>query len=88
MPVLQHFLHKWTALLIIIMGMGAFVITSAFFSVYSVAVDTILVCFYEHVGKHDGRKQTPFFKSLDLTNILNFKEQKEGTDNPIYMETM
>ena len=61
--------YKVVPLIVVIIG--TYAIASCFFSVYSMAVDTIFLCFLEDLDRHKGG---PYFMSEDLKNILNLKE--------------
>ena len=56
--------------------LGSYAIASTFFSVYSMAVDTIFLCFLEDIDKHDGSAESPYFMNEDLLRILEIKEDK------------
>ncbi|KAM8706509.1 hypothetical protein ACLKA7_010731 [Drosophila subpalustris] len=49
---------------------GAFLITSVFFGVYSMAVDTLFLCFLEDCERNDGTPEKPYFMSKQLMKIL------------------
>ena len=59
-----------------IIVLGSYAICSTFFSVYSMAVDTIFLCFLEDLDKHDGSEDSPYFMNQDLMRILEIKEEK------------
>ncbi|KAH8306254.1 hypothetical protein KR018_005316 [Drosophila ironensis] len=52
---------------------AAFLITSVFFGVYSMAVDTLFLCFLEDCERNDGSPEKPFFMSKQLMKILGKK---------------
>ncbi|XP_052862556.1 choline transporter-like 2 isoform X1 [Anopheles cruzii] len=54
---------------------GTYIIASIFFSVYSVAVDTLFLCFLEDCERNDGSAERPFFMSKSLLKILGKKQQ-------------
>ena len=58
----------------VVVILGTYAIASSFFSVYSMAVDTIFLCFLEDVDRHQGG---PYYMSEDLKQILELNEQKE-----------
>ena len=64
----------------IIIIVGTYAISSTFFSVYSMAVDTIFLCFLEDLDKHDGSPDNPYFMNDDLMRILEIKENKTDDD--------
>ncbi|XP_050091219.1 choline transporter-like 2 isoform X1 [Anopheles aquasalis] len=55
--------------------LGTYIIASIFFSVYSVAVDTLFLCFLEDCERNDGSAERPFFMSKSLLKILGKKQQ-------------
>ncbi|XP_035919880.1 CTL-like protein 2 isoform X4 [Anopheles stephensi] len=54
---------------------GTFIIASIFFSVYSVAVDTLFLCFLQDIERNDGSAERPFFMSKGLQKILGKKQK-------------
>lgn len=74
-PTLNFFL---TPVIVVIIGM--FIIACTFFSVYTMAVDTLFLCFLEDLEMHDGSPEKPYFMSKNLMKILNktnkFEEPK------------
>ena len=86
-----HLNYNFVPMAIIILG--SYAIASTFFSVYSMAVDTIFLCFLEDLDKHglfscvidnclkifnlDGSQENPYYMNEDLMRILEIKEDKE-----------
>ena len=68
--------YRFVPMVVIILG--TYAIASCFFSVYSMAVDTIFLCFLEDLEKHgpDG----PFYMSEDLKQILEIEEPEQKGD--------
>ena len=64
--------YKWVPLIMVMVG--TYSIASCFFSVYSMAVDTIFLCFLEDLDRHQGG---PYFMGKDLKKILDLKEYRE-----------
>nr|XP_029731394.1 CTL-like protein 2 isoform X3 [Aedes albopictus] len=62
----------------ILVFVGTYVIASVFFSVYSVAVDTLFLCFLEDCERNDGTQEKPYYMSKSLMKILG-KKQKFDT---------
>ncbi|XP_062563117.1 choline transporter-like 2 isoform X2 [Armigeres subalbatus] len=62
----------------ILVFVGTYVIASVFFSVYSVAVDTLFLCFLEDCERNDGSQEKPYYMSKSLMKILG-KKQKFDT---------
>ncbi|MCJ8735528.1 hypothetical protein PDJAM_G00248130 [Pangasius djambal] len=55
---------------------GAYLIASGFFSVYSMCVDTLFLCFLEDLERNDGSAEKPFYMSKNLMKILNKKNKQ------------
>merc|ERR1711874_329495 len=66
--------YQFVPMVIIILC--SYAIATTFFSVYSMAVDTIFLCFLEDIDKHDGSEENPYFMNEDLLRILEIKEDK------------
>ncbi|XP_064616892.1 choline transporter-like protein 2 [Liolophura sinensis] len=60
--------YYWTP--IVLVGIGAFMIATCFFSVYDMAVDTLFLCFLEDLERHDGSEEKPYYMSKGLMNLL------------------
>jgi hypothetical protein len=64
---------------------GSYLVASAFFSVYSMAVDTLFLCFLEDLERNDGSKERPYFMSQSLRRILGKMEgvaRRQATGPP------
>ncbi|XP_038114257.1 choline transporter-like 2 [Culex quinquefasciatus] len=62
----------------ILVFFGTYVIANVFFSVYSVAIDTLCLCFLEDCERNDGSKERPYHMSNSLMKILN---NTQGVNN-------
>lgn len=62
---------------VIIIAVGSFVIASGFFSVYSMGVDTLFLCFLEDLERNDGSAEKPFYMSKELMKIMDKKNDPE-----------
>lgn len=60
---------------IIIVVLGSYIVTSTFFSVYSMAVDTLFLCFLTDLENNDGSAEKPYFMSKGLMKILGKKNK-------------
>jgi choline transporter-like protein 2/4/5 len=69
-PVLNY-----TVVPILIIGFGTYFIAGIFFGVYSMAVDTLFLCFLEDIERNDGSPEKPYFMSRELMKILNKKNE-------------
>lgn len=54
----------------IVVAIASYFMTSVFFSVYSMAVDTLFLCFLEDCERNDGSPQKPYFMAKHLMKIL------------------
>ena len=54
---------------IICIVVGTYFITTSFFNVYSMAVDTLFLCFLQDLKQNDGSRQHPYFMSKGIDNI-------------------
>ncbi|XP_065646897.1 choline transporter-like protein 4 isoform X2 [Hydra vulgaris] len=61
---------------IVIITVGAWVVSTAFFGVYEMAINTIFLCFLEDCERHDGSPDKPYYMSKKLMKILNKKNKK------------
>jgi len=60
---------------VIIVAIGTFFIATVFFSVFTMAVDTLFLCFLEDSERNDGSSEKPYFMSRDLMKILGKKNK-------------
>ncbi|OWA53451.1 Choline transporter-like protein 5 [Hypsibius exemplaris] len=70
---------NYIAVPLITVIIGSYFITSAFFGVYAMAVDTLFLCFLEDLERNDGTLAKPYFMSKNLMRILGKKNKKEKT---------
>ena len=61
---------------VIIIAIGVYFTASQFFSVYTMAVDTLFLCCLVDMEQNDGSKEKPYYMSKKLRNILNLKQKK------------
>ena len=54
---------------LILIAVGAFILTSVVLDVYLMAIDTIFLSFLEDVEKNDGSSEKPFYMSKGLQAI-------------------
>lgn len=64
-PALNYFFTP-----IVFIVVGTYLIASAFFGVYAMAVDTLFLCFLEDLERNDGTPERPYYMSKDLQKIL------------------
>ncbi|XP_041974364.1 choline transporter-like 2 isoform X2 [Aricia agestis] len=60
----------------IILGIATYLICTIFFNVYSMAVDTLFLCFLEDCERNDGSPEKPYFMSKNLMKILGKRNSK------------
>ncbi|XP_037514055.1 choline transporter-like protein 4 isoform X3 [Rhipicephalus sanguineus] len=65
---------------ILTISVGAYIIASSFFSVYSMAVDTLFLCFLEDCERHDGSEEKPYYMSKELMKILGKQNRLQEAD--------
>uniref|UniRef100_A0A8C7G4Y2 Choline transporter-like protein n=1 Tax=Oncorhynchus kisutch TaxID=8019 RepID=A0A8C7G4Y2_ONCKI len=65
--------YYWMPIIVVVVG--AYLIAHGFFSVYSMCVDTLFLCFLEDLERHDGTMQKPYYMSKNLMKILNKKNR-------------
>ncbi|KAM9777117.1 choline transporter-like protein 4 [Syngnathus typhle] len=61
--------YYWTPIITVVFG--SYLIAHGFFSVYSMCVDTLFLCFLEDLERNDGSLEKPYFMSKNLMKILN-----------------
>ncbi|OQV18784.1 Choline transporter-like protein 2 [Hypsibius exemplaris] len=62
---------------------GSYIISSMFFGVYVMAIDTMFLCFLEDLERNDGTEEKPYFMSKSLMQIYRKKNKippKAGAD--------
>ena len=67
---------------VIIIVLCTYAIASSFFSVYSMAVDTIFLSFLEDIEKHDGTPDNPYFMDDDLRALLGKQNKVKVEEAP------
>ncbi|KAH8312643.1 hypothetical protein KR044_011859 [Drosophila immigrans] len=72
-PAVIQLNHKAVPTTVVVIA--AFLITSVFFGVYSMAVDTLFLCFLEDCERNDGTPEKPYFMSKQLMKILGKKNK-------------
>ncbi len=64
-PDLNYYFLPMSAIIV-----GVFFIGKLFFDVFSMGIDTLLICVLIDVDKNDGSKSRPYFMSKELRKIL------------------
>ncbi|XP_076321156.1 choline transporter-like protein 2 isoform X1 [Tachypleus tridentatus] len=76
-----HFLKDYVPSLnyyllpVITVAVGSYLIASCFFSVYSMAVDTLFLCFLDDCERNDGSAEKPYYMPRELMKILGKKNK-------------
>ncbi|KAK3576036.1 hypothetical protein CHS0354_005192 [Potamilus streckersoni] len=65
---------------IVIVAIGSYIVSSCFFSVYSMAVDTLFLCFLEDLERNDGSVDKPYFMPKSLKKILGKKNKQNKNE--------
>lgn len=60
----------YPAVPVALVAIAAYVMTHFIFSTYSMAVDTLFLCFLEDSTENDGSAEKPFYMSKDLNKLL------------------
>lgn len=63
---------------VIIIVVGAYMVASAFFSVYNMAIDTVFLSFLEDSERNDGSPEKPYYMNKSLRKILGKKNKKNS----------
>ncbi|KAM6967500.1 choline transporter-like protein 4 [Aplochiton taeniatus] len=66
--------YYWAPIITVVVG--SYLIAQGFFSVYSMCVDTLFLCFLEDLERNDGSVQRPYYMSRNLMRILQRSQQK------------
>ncbi|XP_048004473.1 uncharacterized protein LOC125240570 isoform X5 [Leguminivora glycinivorella] len=61
----------------ILLGVATYLISTIFFNVYAMAVDTLFLCFLEDCERNDGSSEKKYLMSRDLMRILGKKNKKD-----------
>ncbi|XP_057683877.1 choline transporter-like protein 4 [Corythoichthys intestinalis] len=66
--------YYWMPIITVVIG--SYLIAQGFFSVYSMCVDTLFLCFLEDLERNDGSLEKPYYMSSKLMKILNKSNKK------------
>ncbi|XP_075888743.1 choline transporter-like protein 2 isoform X2 [Nelusetta ayraudi] len=61
-------------------AVGSYLIANGFFSVYSMCVDTLFLCFLEDLERNDGSAERPYLMPESLRKVLNKKNKSEPAE--------
>ncbi|KAI5642450.1 plasma-membrane choline transporter domain-containing protein [Phthorimaea operculella] len=59
----------------VILAVATYLVSTIFFNVYAMAVDTLFLCFLEDCERNDGSPDKPYFMSTNLMKILGKKNK-------------
>eukprot|EP01137_Pigoraptor_chileana_P008443 Opistho-2@55294 len=68
---------SYYAVPVLVVGLLAYCISSAFMGLYSVGTDTIFICYCEDAELNDGSSARPYFMSGSLRDIMGFTSDAE-----------
>lgn len=68
--------------MIIVVVVATYLIASGFFGTFTMAVDTIFLCFLEDLERNDGSEEKPYFMSKDLMGLMGKKNKKKKKAAP------
>ncbi|RVE69082.1 hypothetical protein OJAV_G00074180 [Oryzias javanicus] len=72
--------YYWVPILTVVIG--SYLIASGFFSVYSMCVDTLFLCFCEDLERNDGSPARPYYMSASLGEVL-WKDKPGDADSSL-----
>lgn len=67
---MENSLNYWVVPVIIV-AIGAYMLTTSFFHVQTAAIDTLFLCFLEDTERNDGSFEKPYFMSRSLKKVLH-----------------
>lgn len=67
---------QWESLIILVIGLFAWLIAGMFLGVYEMAVDTIFIAFCEDAERNDGSAAKPYFMSKGLLSFMSKEERR------------
>ncbi|XP_073972543.1 choline transporter-like 2 isoform X2 [Rhodnius prolixus] len=71
-------LHFEGAVPLLAIAVCSYLIAATFFGVYSMAVDTLFLCFLEDCERNDGSVERPYFMSKNLRQILGKRNKEQN----------
>ncbi|KAL8625988.1 hypothetical protein ACOMHN_012580 [Nucella lapillus] len=89
-PVLEDFvpdLH-FRLVPVIILVLGSYLVSSCFFNVYDMAVDTLFLCFLEDLERNDGSPDKPYYMSKGLQKLLRKGVSQDEVDGFVLVEDL
>jgi len=67
---------QWESLIILLIGLFAWLIAGMFLGVYEMAIDTIFIAFCEDAERNDGSPAKPYFMSKGLLKFMSKEERR------------
>ncbi|XP_077389806.1 choline transporter-like protein 5-B isoform X2 [Festucalex cinctus] len=71
--------YYWVPLVLVILG--SYVVAHGFFSVYTMCVDTLFLCFCEDLERNDGSADRPYYMSPNLCYILDKNNERPSVSS-------
>ncbi|XP_062294357.1 choline transporter-like protein 2 isoform X2 [Scomber scombrus] len=71
--------YYWVPILTVVVG--SYLIAHGFFSVYSMCVDTLFLCFCEDLERNDGSVERPYYMSATLHEILSQNKAEDPSSS-------
>ena len=62
---------------IVVIALTSFAMTTSFFGVYDMAIDTLLLCFLEDMERNDGSPAKPYYMSRGLMDVMGKRNKKK-----------
>ncbi|XP_056143265.1 choline transporter-like protein 2 isoform X2 [Lampris incognitus] len=73
-----HLHYYWVPILTVVVG--SYLIAHGFFSVYSMCVDTLFLCFLEDLERNDGSPERPYLMPESLRKVLNKRNKTQPAE--------
>ncbi|KAJ3311676.1 hypothetical protein HDV04_003821 [Boothiomyces sp. JEL0838] len=62
-------------LTVVFVSIAAFIVGTAFFSIYDMAINTIFLSFLIDIDKNDGSRERPFYMTDDLKDVMGLENE-------------
>lgn len=63
---------------VVVCTIAAYLVTSLFFSVYDMGIDTLFLCYLEDIERNDGTPERPYYMTPTLQEVVHHKNQSVG----------
>ncbi|KAJ3321000.1 hypothetical protein HDV06_004659 [Boothiomyces sp. JEL0866] len=61
---------------VVFVSIAAFIVGTAFFSIYDMAINTIFLSFLIDIDKNDGSRERPFYMTDDLKQVMGLENEE------------